>query len=189
MFINWCLVKMKINNCVFEGGSELLGPWVCLFSQPHRERIAMGSLNEAGFDVYLPFCRKYVLRSRKRVTMSVPLFPRYLFARARAGGPRITTCHRMRGVSGFANRKLEQSLLSETIIAAIRERHDEDGDVILDFSRFTPGQLVKIIDGPFTALHAVFDEPDDRKRSFILLDLLGKTHRVKMFNNSFEVAA
>jgi transcription antitermination factor NusG len=78
--------------------------------------------------------------------------------------------------------------VSETIIAAIRARHDEEGDVIFDVSRIEPGQLVKILDGPFTGLQAAFAEPDDRKRSFILLDLLGKTHLVKIANDSFEVA-
>ena len=121
--------------------------------------------------------------------MRVPLFPRYLFARAGVEGAPIATSYRMRGVSGFANRKLEQSLVSETIIAAIRSRHDEEGDVIFDVSRIKPGQLVKILDGPFTGLQAAFAEPDDRKRSFILMGLLGKTHRVKVANNAFEVAA
>jgi len=164
-------------------------PWVCLFSQPHRERLALGSLSQAGFEVYLPLYQKLVLRSGKRVPMRVPLFPRYLFARAGSGEASLATSYRMRGVSSFASRTLEQSLVSEKIISAIRARHDEDGDVVLDLASIKPGQLVKILDGPFAGLQAVFAEPDDRKRSYILLDLLGKTHRVKVANNAFEVAA
>ena len=180
---------MTKNNDVLDNIAIRVAPWVCLFSQPHREKLASGSLSQAGFEVYLPFCRKYVLRSGKRVPMRIPLFPRYLFARDGAGEARIATSYRMRGVSGFANRTLDQSLVSETIISAIRSRQDDEGDVILDVFRIKPGQLVKVIDGPFTGLHAAFAEPDDRKRSFILLDLLGKTHRVKVANNSIEVAA
>ena len=95
----------------------------------------------------------------------------------------------MRGVSSFANRTLEQSLVSEKIIFAIRTRQNEEGDVELDVARIKPGQLIKILGGPFAGLQAVFAEPDDRKRSFILLDLLGKSHRVKVANTVFEVAA
>ena len=164
-------------------------PWVCLFSQSHRERLASGSLSEAGFEVYLPLYQKLVRRAGKRVPMRVPLFPRYLFARAGAGDASLATSYRMQGVSSFASRTLEQSLVSEAVISAIRARHDEDGDVVLDAARIKPGQLVKILDGPFAGLQAAFAEPDDRKRSFILLDLLGKTHRVKVANNAFEVAA
>ena len=168
-------------------------PWVCLFSQSHRERLASGSLSEAGFEVYLPLYQKLVRRAGKRVPMRVPmrvpLFPRYLFARAGAGDASLATSYRMQGVSSFASRTLEQSLVSEAVISAIRARHDEDGDVVLDAARIKPGQLVKLLDGPFAGLQAAFAEPDDRKRSFILLDLLGKTHRVKVANNAFEVAA
>ena len=179
---------MLNKNEMFATIPEFNGPWACLFSEPHREKLALCSLSEAGFEVYLPTCRKYVLRSGKHVPMRVALFPRYLFARAGAGEGRIATSYRMRGVNGFANRNLQQSLVSESIITEIRDRHDEEGDVKLDFSRIEPGQPVKILHGPFAGLHAAFAEPDDRKRSFILLDLLGKTHRVKMANNSFDVA-
>jgi transcriptional antiterminator RfaH len=172
-----------------EGGSAASEPWVCIFSQPHRERLALGSLTEAGFEVYLPLYQKLVMRAGKRVPMRVPLFPRYLFARVGAGDAALATAYRMRGVSSFANRTLEQSLVPERIISAIRTRHNDEGDVELDVVRIKPGQLVKILDGPFAGLQAVFAEPDDRKRSFILLDLLGKSHRVKVANTVFEVAA
>jgi transcriptional antiterminator RfaH len=164
-------------------------PWVCLFTQPHRERLALGSLSEAGFEVYLPLYRKLVLRSGKRVPMRAPLFPRYLFARAGEGAASLAASYRMRGVSSFGNRSLEQSLVSDAIISAIRARHDDEGDVVLDVESIKPGQLVKILDGPFAGLQAVFAEPDDQKRSYILLELLGKMHRVKVANNAFEVAA
>ena len=53
--------------------------WLCLFTQPHRERLALASLREDGFEVYLPLYSKSVLRNGKRTSMKAPLFPRYLF--------------------------------------------------------------------------------------------------------------
>ena len=31
--------------------------WLCLFTQPHRERLAFASLRDEGFEVYLPIWR------------------------------------------------------------------------------------------------------------------------------------
>jgi transcriptional antiterminator RfaH len=166
-----------------------VGNWLCLFTQPHRERLAMASLTEAGFEVYLPMYRKLVFRSGKRVPMRAPLFPRYIFARAGEDQSKLASAYRMRGVSSFGNRTLEQSLISDDLLCYIRARHDEEGDVVLDLVKFKPGQLIKILEGPFAGLQAAFGEPDDRKRSYILLDLLGKSHRVRVPNISFEAAA
>lgn len=166
------------------------GHWVCIFSQPNRERLAYSSLCNAGLEVYLPMYQKLVLRSGKRIPLRVPLFPRYLFAKASVVGmASLATASRMWGVTSFANRTLEQSLVAEEIISALRARHNEEGNVELDMVGIKPGQLLKILDGPFAGLSASFAEQDDQKRSFILLDLLGKTHRVKVANNAFEVAA
>ena len=177
-----------IGHAETSSGRDVLSPhWVCLFTQPHRERLALASLSEAGFEVYLPFCRKLVGRSGQRVPICMPLFPRYVFARA--GEAALATAYRMRGISAFGNRTLKQSFVPDAIISTIRARHDEEGDVVLDVLNIKPGQVVKVLDGPFAGLNAAFAEPDDRKRSYILLDLLGKTHRVKIANNAFELAA
>ena len=52
-----------------------------------------------------------------------------------------------------------------------------------------PGQSVKVLSGPFAGFEAVFSEVDDSKRSYILLDLIGKTHRLRVVNTSLQVIA
>ena len=164
-------------------------PWVCLMTQPLREKLARASLQELGFTVYLPVCRKLVFRREKRVPMLAPLFSRYLFVAAGAQERGLYDARRANGVSAFAGRTLDQSLVPSVIIEAIRSREDGEGIVGLDRMSLVPGQKVKILEGPFAGLEAAFSEPDSQKRSYILLDLLGKTHRIRVTNQALALAA
>ncbi len=162
--------------------------WLCLFTQPHRERLALASLREDGFEVYLPLYSKSVLRNGKRTSMKAPLFPRYLFV-AGADDAAFFSAARTKGVTSFAGRTLDQSRVCESIIRSLQATHDDDGMVSFDPARVQSGQSVKVLAGPFAGFDAVFAEANDRKRSVILLNLLGKTHRVSVPNRILEVAA
>ena len=159
--------------------------WICLFTQLHREKLAEASLGEAGFEVFAPLCVKLVLRRHKYVKTKQPLFPRYIFAR---GGADIAGAKRLNGVSRFAGTSLEMSVVDNVIINAIRDRCDESSCVVIKSDEFQSGQVVKIMAGPLEGLEAVFSEPDDRRRSFILLDMMGKSHRVKILNTAIQLS-
>jgi transcriptional antiterminator RfaH len=160
--------------------------WVCLFTQPHRERSAKASLSEAGFDVFLPLCVKLVMRRQKYVQTLQPLFPRYIFARSEAD---MIGAQRMNGVAGFAGPSMDSSMVDAAIISAIKQRTDERGVLVIGSDDIKSGQIVQVLNGPFAGLQAIFSETDDLKRSFILLDLMGKSHRVRVLNTSIQVSA
>ena len=42
------------------------------------------------------------------------------------------------------------------------------------------GDRVKLVDGPFAGMEAVFAEKDGEKRVIVLLELLGKTNQVRV---------
>lgn len=160
--------------------------WVCYYSQPHKEKLAEASLQGAGFEVFLPLCVTLIRRNNKYVQSIRPLFSRYIFAR---NGEDLIGAKRLNGISGFAGKLLEASYVDPLIVDAIRVRQDDRGVVLLKNSELIPGHSVKVLSGPFSGLEAVFSEVDDHKRSFILLDLMGKTHRFRVLNSSIGVAA
>ena len=174
---------MQINSN-FPNNREQYLHWICLFTQPHREKLAQASLVEAGFEVFAPLCVKLVLRRNKHVQTLQQLFPRYIFAR----GTNMAKSRRLNGVTGFAGLSLERSMVDEVIVDAIKARLDEHGVVTIKNDEIQSGQVVKIIQGPFAGLQAIFSEPDDRSRSFLLLDLMGKSHQILVLNNAFQVA-
>ena len=163
--------------------------WLCLFTQPHRERLASASLREAGFDVYLPVVKKLVLRHGARSPVRVPLFPRYIFIGGQGEPVSYLPACRAKGVTSFAARTLEQSWVCGSVVQALKDNHDDEGLVSFDPKRIKAGQSVRLLAGPFAGFEGLFAEPDDRKRSVILLSLLGKTHRMSIPNRILEVAA
>lgn len=164
------------------------GTWLCLFTQPNREGMAISSLRAVGLDVYAPRCRKLVVRRGRKLQVSVPMFSRYVFADIGRDPAAAFGAHRLNGVTSFAGRTLEQSFVDGAVIRAIMARED-DGLVTLDASRLKPGQSVRVIEGAFAGLEAIFAESDERKRCFILLSLLGKTHRVAIPLSALASAA
>ena len=96
---------------------------------------------------------------------------------------------RLNGITSFAGPSLERSLVEAQIINVIKERQDDRGVILIKNNELSSGQSVKLLSGPFVGFEAIFSEADDRKRSFILLDLMGKTHRLRVLNSSIGVAA
>ena len=46
--------------------------------------------------------------------------------------------------------------------------------------RFRTGDRIKLVEGPFAGMEAVFAEQDGEKRVIVLLELLGKTNKVRV---------
>jgi len=111
---------------------QVRADWLCLFTQPHREKLAYAALSELGFEVYLPFQRKLVFRRGKRVPIKAPLFSRYIFIKADKDDADLFIAHRQLGVTGFAGTSFVQSFISGEIIDEIRGRECPEGFVGLN---------------------------------------------------------
>lgn len=46
--------------------------------------------------------------------------------------------------------------------------------------QFRAGETIKLVEGPFAGMEAVFTEEDGEKRVIVLLELLGKTNKVRV---------
>jgi transcriptional antiterminator RfaH len=163
--------------------------WICLFTQPVREQLAQASLVDAGFEVFLPVYKKSIVHARRRSEVLRPLFPRYVFARPRSEDCNLASAYRLTGVSSFAGPNLAQSIVCDAIMDTLRRRQDADGVVHLDFGHVKPGQKVQVTAGPFAGFEAAFSEPNDQKRSWIFISLLGKANKLLVSNHQIEIAA
>ena len=135
--------------------------WICLYTQPYREKLAQVSLAGAGYEVLAPLTQRLVLRHKKYIQTLQLLFPRYIFARI-DGNP--VGANRMSGVTGYAGHSLESSMVDDIIIRAIKDRSDKHGIVSAKYDEIQAGQAITVLEGPFAGLQAIFSEPDDRKR-------------------------
>ena len=146
--------------------------WYLVLTKPRQERRALDNLFNQGYECWLPQLRVEKVRQRKLTVVDEPLFPRYLFIRLPPGvnwSPvrstlGVTTIVRFGGLPARVPPAVLEMLRAEE--AARRETQVQP--------KFQRGQVVQILTGPFSGLHAVFDMSDGEARAMVLIELLSK---------------
>jgi transcriptional antiterminator RfaH len=151
--------------------------WYAVHTKSHCEASACVSLDRHGVEVFLPMLReRKVLHEKGRPTTS-PLFPRYLFAKFDVSS-QLRAVTYARGVKSIVTFGSGPSMVDESIIHAIRSQLTE-GVIELSEDRFSPGQVVRIQEGPLSGLEAVFEKKlDGTSRTVLLLKAISFQARV-----------
>ena len=156
-----------------------MNSWYAVNTKTRCEAIACASLDRHGVEVFLPMLReRKVLRGECRPTTS-PLFPGYLFAKFDASS-QLRAVTYARGVKNIVTFGSGPSMVDESIIHAIRSQAT-DGVIEHSEDRFSPGQIVRIQDGPLCGLEAVFEKKlDGTNRVVLLLKAISFQARVSL---------
>ena len=154
-----------------------MNSWYVVNTKTRSEAIASASLERHGVEVFLPMLReRKVFRGRCGLTTS-PLFPRYLFAKFNVSS-QLRAVTYARGVKSVVTFGSSPSVVDESIIHAIRNQLTE-GVFELSEDRFSPGQIVRIREGPLCGLEAVFERKlNGTSRTVVLLKAISFQARV-----------
>ena len=155
--------------------------WYAIHTKSRQEVTAAENLRRQAFEVYLPNIkqsRRYRGQWREKIE---PLFPRYLFIRLHLGEDNIAPIRSTHGVTKLISFSGQPTTVPDTFIDALIQASDLDTG-LLDPEKdlFQAGVTVTIMDGPLHGLEAIFKVHDGEQRSFILLDILGKTQQVSI---------
>src|SRR5512134_610128 len=167
------------------GGPCLDPKWYLVKTKALNETRVHTRLTGAGYDVLFPKIRKKSSRHRGQFDIR-PLFPTYLFVRF--DGDELKTIKYTHGVARVICFGPEPHEVGEEIIAAVRARMNEEGVVKLEPKKvvLSPGQRVKIGEGPFAGLDAIFlEELPDRERVVLLLNAVS-SYRLTIEKQSLE---
>lgn len=148
--------------------------WYTLYTKPLKEMQVESLLQARDVETYLPLVR--VRPTNPRAHKIKAFFPRYLFARvdpAQTGPSALNWTPGLVRVVGFGG---EPAVMPDAAIVRIRGRLAElEEGGWLDPEGFRPGERVRVVEGPFAELEAVFDRrlsPGGRCR--VLLSFLGR---------------
>jgi transcriptional antiterminator RfaH len=153
--------------------------WCAVYTQAHAEAKAMANLQNQGFEVYLPQCRKRRKHARKVEEIKAPLFPRYLFVGMDLELTSWRAINSTVGVVYLVCRGERPLPLPFGTVEALQAR--EDGTGCIQFSatdRLCRGDPVSILTGPLAELVGTFDGVDDNERVTVMLGLLGREVKV-----------
>jgi len=151
--------------------------WYAIRIKVNRERDVEKRLRDLRLEVFQPW-----MRTRRRIGskfhwVQVPLFPGYIFCRLDMvlSGKAARYSPGVKDFLSFGSRIAE---VGEDIIDALRERCP-DGIAQIGSVLAKPGDTVRINEGPFSGLEAIFEQKlKGSERVAVLLDILGRQTRI-----------
>jgi transcriptional antiterminator RfaH len=162
-----------------------MGQWYTLHTKPNSEYQVETALRERGFQTYLPQITSP--RPQRRST-DEPFFPCYLFIKVDLGTVALSEVQStpgLRSIVGFDGQLIS---LTDEIIDMIRRRLNRGATAgAYPGYVFKQGDTVRITDGPFQDMLAIFDGPAmPAERVQVLLDILGRASRVQVAVTDLE---
>ena len=148
--------------------------WFLVRSKPRQESVALTQLARQGYESYLPLFAAEKLVRRKSTLVQEPMFARYLFVRldTTGQGQSWSPIRSTVGVSELVCFGSRPARVDDALIATLRER--EATQQASPTTLFAHGDSVRITEGAFVGLEAIYQMNDAEGRSMVLLDLLSK---------------
>lgn len=147
--------------------------WYLVHTKARQEEVARLNLERQGYECYLPQIRIERVRRRKAEIVTEAMFLRYLFIRLSRSeqGKSWSPIRSTLGVSHLVYFGAKPAKLDEALVDLLRQREQ----AIPVETMFTSGEIVRITEGPFAGIEAIYQTTDAEQRAFILLDILNKS--------------
>lgn len=161
--------------------------WYTLYTNPNAEYQVVAVLQQREIETYLP---ELLTPTANKGQRKQPFFPCYLFARIdfeQGGFASVKWTPGLRRILSYDEQPAAVPLELIELIQKKVEAINLDGG--LPRHSFKPGDTVRIKDGPFQDMLALFDGPTTpAERVQVLLELLGRFCRVKVAVADLEKA-
>lgn len=145
--------------------------WYAVQCKRHEDERALANLERQHYVCFLPRLRVERLRRGRRIAVLEPLFPHYLFIRLNPSGDNWHRVRSTRGVSHLVQFNDKLVPVRDEIIGRIRTRLINASPQV---PVLQPGERVRIAEGAFSELEAIFVANDGIERVVLLLNILQK---------------
>ncbi|AWK14520.1 transcription/translation regulatory transformer protein RfaH [Candidatus Fukatsuia symbiotica] len=157
--------------------------WYLLYCKRAQQLRAQEHLERQGVVCLTPTVEMEKIFRRKRITVTEPLFPNYLFTEFSPENIHTTTIKATRGVSHFVRFGIHPVIIPQLVIDDIKlHMMHKMSDPRLPVL----GDVVRVTEGIFAGLQAIYTEPDGETRSILLLNMLNSQVTQSLDNRHFE---
>lgn len=154
--------------------------WYLVRTKYGNEETAQTNLERQGFETYKPLISLEKISKGKLQTVIEPAFRGYVFVSFNPVTQSAFSINNTQGVYGLVSFGGCIASIPDYVVDSIVKSFEaykySDG--------YKQGENIRIIDGPFKGLDAIFSEPDGDKRSVIMLNLLNQ-HKLITIDNKF----
>ena len=158
--------------------------WYLIQCKPRQDERAEQNLRNQSFNCYRPLRRAQQVKRGRQVEVSESLFPGYLFVRLDRLQDNWYSIRSTRGVARLVTFGNEPAPVPADLINRLHA-HECEAPVACQFAC---GDAVRITEGPFRELEAIFLRNDGEERAILLLTLLHREQRLKMPLRSIKSA-
>ena len=165
-----------------------LQAWYVVATKPRQEVVAQEHLMRQGYSTLLP-----VLHFRKRQRgrwqrVTEPTFPGYLFVELEPGCDDMAPIRSTQGCRGLVRFGQQPAAVPEQVMQVLRLSANTqllpDDELEDPFSR---GDVVRIEEGPFQGLSAIYCMKKGADRVQVLISMLGRAQHLNIDINSVSV--
>jgi transcriptional antiterminator RfaH len=150
--------------------------WYVVQCKPREDTRALENLERQGFECFfLPMLTVERLRSGRKVDVRQPLFPRYLFIHLDEVVDNWYPIQSTRGVNQIVRANQRPLPVADEIIEHLRERVASNKPRV---PLLYPGDRVRITEGAFAQMEAIFLANDGDERVMLLMNLLNNEQRL-----------
>jgi transcriptional antiterminator RfaH len=147
--------------------------WWIVETKPRAELTAIKNLENQGFSSYCPLFKCESIRGRQLKVITSPLFPRYVFVKANlVAHKKIHLIRSTIGVSQLLKVGEKPTKVPCQIIFELKQIESEKLNKTK--SHFKQGDHVKIRDGLYKDIEAIYQMDDGINRAVVLLSILNK---------------
>jgi len=163
--------------------------WFVVHTKPRQESRALVNLERQGFECFLPTIPKKKVSRKVFEIVHEPLFARYLFIAldTTLSGKSWAPIRSTLGVSKLVTFGTDPARVDERLIQVLRDQ--EHALACQPLAQYKPGDIVKIKDGPFKGIEAVYQMDDGEMRAMVLIELLQKPTRLQVDINNLQKAS
>jgi transcription antitermination factor NusG len=162
--------------------------WFLAHTLPHKERVAQLRLHAQGFRCFLPCRQKEVRHARRLRKFLAPLFPRYAFVALDLDRHRWRSVNSTIGVASLFMADDRPVATPVGVVETLIHSADPNGEVRFAHN-LQPGQMVRLVSGPFSQALGVLEQLDDSGRVELLLEIMGGHVRAKVRREQVEPVA
>lgn len=148
--------------------------WYLIHCKPREDERALENLERQGFECYRPARLVERHRNGRKYSIPEPLFPNYLFIRLDCVNDNWCPIRSTRGVIHIVRFNEFPLPVADEIIEGIRSRLA--GVSVEPYLK--AGDRVRIAEGPFSHLQAIFVANDGQNRVVLLLNILQRTQEL-----------
>ena len=186
---------MTVSGCVNSSATSNTAklepnfPWFVAQLKPNGFVTAQLNLQKQEYQTFMPMRQVEVRHARKVKTVARPLFPGYIFITFDPETTQWRAINSTYGVSSLIMGGLSTPQVVPSDLMQALKAHCGDGDLVYPPETLAPGNVVKVVNGPFKDIIATVEALSNSDRIAVLLDLMGRATRVEIARKNLEIAA